>query len=154
MDAIAIFEQVRRQMAGLMKSLSQEQMLFIPDGFDNNIAWNFGHIVYTQESIIYRLADAPTVTNDTHRALFSMGTSPADWQETPDLTEVRELLKQTGMKLRSDYEAGLFTNFREYKTSTGFSVANVEQAIAFVNFHEGLHLGTILSIRNFLNSKA
>jgi hypothetical protein len=150
MDAIIIFEQIRRQLAGLMKSLSEEQMLFIPDGFDNNIAWNFGHIVYVQESLIYRLAGAPTLTNETHRALFDMGTSPADWQATPDVGAIRELLKQSGMKLRSDYEAGAFADFKAYQTSTGFSIATVEESIAFVNFHEGLHLGAILSIRNLL----
>ena len=49
MDSINIFGQIRRTLAGLMKSLSEEQLLFIPDGFDNNIAWNMAHIVYVQE---------------------------------------------------------------------------------------------------------
>lgn len=150
MHDIVIFEQIRRTLAGLMKSMSEEQMLIIPDGFDNNIAWNFAHVVYVQESLIYRLAGAPTLTNDTHRAMFNMGTSPADWNSPPDLGEIRQLLKESGKKLRADYDSGLFANFKPYTTSTGFHLASVDEAITFVNFHEGLHLGFILSIRNFL----
>ncbi|MEM7331849.1 MAG: DinB family protein [Chloroflexota bacterium] len=150
MDSIVIFGQIRRNLAGLMKSFTEEQMLFIPDGFDNNIAWNFGHIVYVQESLTYRHTGSPTLTTEAHKATFDKGTSPADWTSAPDLAEVRELLKATGKKLGSDYESGMFTNFQPYTTSTGFSVSNIEQALTFVNFHEGLHLGTILAIRNLL----
>ncbi len=151
MDSINIFGQIRRTLAGLMKSLSEEQLLFIPDGFDNNIAWNMAHVVYVQESLTYRKSGVETITNDTHAAMFNMNTSPSDWTTQPDLAEIRELLKITGKKLASDYEAGVFKNFQPYTTSTGFSLATIEESIAFVNFHEGLHLGTILSIRNFLN---
>lgn len=150
MDGITIFEQVRRAIVGTMRLFSEAQMFVIPDGFDNNIAWNLGHIAYLQESITYRLAGATTLTNETHRALFDMGTSPADWQTRPDIGEIKTLLKETGMKLRSDYEDNVFANFEPHTTKTGFHVATIDEAISFVNFHEGLHLGTILSIRNFL----
>lgn len=150
MDEIAIFEQVRRAIVATMRLFTEEQMFMIPDGFDNNVAWNLGHIAYLQESITYRLAEAPTVTNETHRAMFDMGTSPADWQTQPDIGDIKALLKETGMKLRPDYESGAFANFRPYTTKTGFHIATIDEAISFVNFHEGLHLGMILSIRNFL----
>lgn len=152
MDAINIFEQIRRTLAGLMKLYSEEQMMIIPDGFDNNIAWNFAHIAVVQEGLTYRLSGAPTVTTEKHRAMFNINTSPADWNETPDIGEIRELLKTTGKKLRADYEAGVFADFRPYTTSTGFHLATIEEAIAFVNFHEGLHLGFILSLGNFVRS--
>ena len=150
MDALVIFGQIRRTLAGFMKTIPEEQMFIIPAGFDNNLAWNFAHIVYVQESLTYRLAGVPTLTNNAHKVMFDMGTSPADWHSQPDLTDIRELLKATGKKLGADYEAGVFKNFQPYTTSTGFSVSTIEESIAFVNFHEGLHLGAMLSIRNLL----
>jgi hypothetical protein len=49
-----------------------------------------------------------------------------------------------------DYENGLFQNYNEYTTSANVTLRNVDDGIAFNVFHEGLHLGAILSIQKML----
>lgn len=150
MDGISIFEQARTLINKLAASFSEEQLFTIPNGFDNNIAWNLGHIAVVQQSLIYRLSGLPSMTNKTHYQLFKTGTSPADWSEPPDMSEIKSILKETMSTLRTDYQNKAFTNFQPYTTSTRFVLNTIEESIAFNNFHEGLHLGAILAINNFL----
>ena len=51
-----IFKYIRRNrelFLDLVNSLSVDQLNKIPEGFNNNIAWNFGHIVITTQALCY-----------------------------------------------------------------------------------------------------
>ena len=130
--------------------LSPQQMLAIPSGFDNNIAWNLGHIVVVQQLLHYRLCGLEMAVSDQQIAMFKTGTSPVEWQTEPDLTPIMACLHDLPQKLLADYQAGRFGKFKPFTTSTGIHLETLEDAIAFNNFHEGLHLGFILSLRNLL----
>ncbi|UCC50224.1 MAG: hypothetical protein JSV68_14035 [Anaerolineaceae bacterium] len=107
----------------------------------------------TQQALHYRLSGLPMATTKEDVAMFKTGSSPADWSHEPDTGRLLILLSDLPQKLCDDYEAGLFGGFRPYKTFTGIVLETFEDALAFNNFHEGLHLGTILALRNFVRSK-
>ena len=68
-------------------------------------------------------------------------------------TEVDLLRKQLFSlldKTRADYNKGLFSRYKEYTVSTGTTLSNVDEAIEFNNFHEGLHLGYVMAIKRAL----
>ena len=44
-----------------------------------------------------------------------------------------------------DYDA-----YNAYETSVGIVLGNIEDALKFNNFHEGIHLGTILAQRKMV----
>ena len=150
MDALNVFLQDRQLIQQALAGLSTEAFLAMPRGFDNNIAWNLGHIIVTQQALHYRLSGLPTLTTKEEVAMFKTGTSPADWTSKPDISRLLALLGETGPKLQADYAAALFADFQPYTTSTGIELQTIEDALAFNNFHEGLHLGTILALRNFV----
>ena len=147
---IDMFRQTRQLLALGVQGLTAEQMLAIPAGFDNNIAWNLGHILTVQQSLIYRLSGLPTYTTAEQNRLYRPGTSPADWPAPPDLEELIALIPLQVTQLAQDYAEGKFTTYQEYTTSLGVRLQRVEDAIGFNTFHEGLHLGTILALRNFV----
>jgi hypothetical protein len=60
------------------------------------------------------------------------------------------LFKGLPNTLEEDYEAGIFTEYSAYKTSTGFEIDSMEKAIIFNNFHESLHLGVIMSLKKLV----
>jgi hypothetical protein len=60
------------------------------------------------------------------------------------------LLFSTIEKTKEDYENGIFKNYQEYPTSTGFILTSVEGAMNFNNFHEGLHIGILMSLRKLV----
>ena len=78
---------------------------------------------------------------------FRKGTSPADWTATPDRQSVLHALTDLPARLAADYEAGVFTAFQPYETSTGITLHTLADALAFNNIHEGMHVGTILALR-------
>lgn len=150
MYSIHVLIQDRKLIYGAVSSLTTAQLLKIPPGFDNNIAWNLGHILVVQQLLHYRLSGLAMQVTAEQVAMFRTGTSPADWTVEPDVTQLFPLLDASARQLATDYEDGQFSNFQAYTTSTGISLQTIEDAIAFNNFHEGLHLGFILALKNLV----
>ena len=151
MHSINLLVQDRRLIREAVAGLPDEAWFVIPRGFDNNIAWNVGHILVTQQALHYRLSGLPTATTKADSAMFKSGTSPAGWSQEPEPDRLLALLDETAVRLEQDFEAGVFTRFLPYTTGTGIQLQCLEDALAFNNFHEGLHLGSILALRNFLD---
>lgn len=150
MQAIEMLLQIRSLIARAVDGLSEDTFFTIPPGFDNNIAWNLGHIIVTQQSLLYRLSGLPMYVSREQVALFRTGTSPADWSQPPDLGELLDQLVRFPQNLVEDVQAGKFQTYQPYTTSTGVTLNSFEDAVAFNCFHEGLHSGAILSLKNFL----
>lgn len=150
MQAINVFIQDRNLVRQVMGKLSPVQLLHIPPGFDNNIAWNIGHILVVQQLLHYKLSGLTMAVTDEQVAMYRTGTSPTDWTIEPDITQLIPLLKETSQTLATDYQAEKFSNYQAYTTSTGISLPTIEDAISFNNFHEGVHVGFILALRNLV----
>jgi hypothetical protein len=150
MHSINIFIQNRRLIETAVGDLSPEAYMTIPEGFDNNIAWNLGHIVVVQQSLLYRLSGLGMAVTPEDVAMFTRGTSPADWQHEPDIPYLLRLLRELPLQLQEDYAAGKFSHYQGLTTSMGVVLATIDDAIAYNNFHEGLHLGFIWALRNLV----
>lgn len=146
---ITMFVQGRKLLARAVANLTAEQWLHIPDGFDNNIAWNIGHIIAVQQSITYRLSGIPQYTTKEFFKLYGPGSSPSAWSEQPDITELEAMIMTHVDLLVADYAAEKFQQYIPFTTSTNVTLSSLAEGLAFNQFHEGLHLGTILALRNF-----
>jgi hypothetical protein len=140
----------RNNLVKLMTTVSEEQIFVIPSGFKNNIIWNAGHALYAQQKLIYGLAGFPIRIPESFSSLFSKGTAPSEWKEKPDVKEIKALLIDTAAYLKEDYEKGIFKSYKEYPTSYGFVLKNIEDGIIFNNVHESLHLGTCMALRKLV----
>jgi len=153
MEFLPIFERNRYYIDKVIGSVSNEQMLIMPAGFDNNIAWNLGHIIVAQQNLIYRQSGLETLTNQAHVQQFAPGTSPANWESPPDLSTLRALLTESTAKMATDVAAKRFRSYTHYTTSTGFELRNFADAFTFNLYHEGLHLGAIMALRNLVKGQ-
>ncbi|MEN8703018.1 MAG: DinB family protein [Polaribacter sp.] len=133
-----------------IEDLSLEELHKIPDGFKNNIAWNVAHIVVTQQLLHYGLSGLNLLCPDDLVETHRKGTVPTKTFTEEEFNEVKELLMGLPDTLEEDFEAGIFDNYKEYPTSTGFVLSSIHNAIPFNNFHEGIHYGIIRSIKKFL----
>lgn len=133
-----------------LEGLSMDQIHKIPEGFKNNIAWNVSHLVVTQQLLHYKLSGLNCLCTDELIEAHRKGTAPTKTFTEEEFEEVVELLLGLPDTLQEDYEAGIFENYTEYPTSTGFTLTSIENAIPFNNFHEGIHYGIIRSIKKFL----
>lgn len=133
-----------------LEGLTLEQIHTTPKGFKNSIAWNVAHLVVTQQVLHYKLAGLDCLCPDELIEEYKKGTSPVNSFSEEEFEEVKDLLIGLPDTLQEDFEAGIFKTYTEYPTSTGFVLTSIETAIAFNNFHEGIHYGIIRSIKKHL----
>ena len=145
-----ILTKTRAIVLHYIKGLSLDQLHVIPEGFTNNIAWNIAHIVVTQQLLHYGLSEKDCLVSDELIAAFKKGTKPTRQFTQEEFDEVLDLFKGLPNTLEEDYEAGIFTEYSAYKTSTGFVIDSMEKAIIFNNFHESLHLVAIMSLKKLV----
>ncbi|CAN1497179.1 DinB-like domain containing protein [Flavobacteriaceae bacterium] len=149
-DTFEINRTSRKMLSSYFENYSLEQLNKIPEGFSNNLIWNLGHIVVTQQLLVYKLSGLPMVVSDEMVEKYRKGTKPEHDVTQAEVDEIKALLFKTVDQAESDYTNGLFVNYQEYPTSTGFTLKSAKGAIEFNNFHEGLHIGIMMSIRKFV----
>ncbi len=149
-DSINLLKAERKLLIRVLEDLSEEQMLKVPNGLKNNIAWNLGHIVVTQQVLHYTLSRLELSIPKELVSMYRTGTNPETWKEKPNIEELKSLLVSLPDKLKEDFNNGLFTQFRSYKTSVGVELNSLGDAFAFNHFHEGTHTGIILSLKKLV----
>ena len=87
-SALPIFRHTRKSIYNAVKDLSPEQHLAIPDGFDNNVAWNLGHLIAVQQRLCYLHCGLESAMPEETMAMYLPSTSPADWEASPDTAGV------------------------------------------------------------------
>jgi hypothetical protein len=81
---------------------------------------------------------------------YKKGTKPEQNVTQAEVDEIKSLLFKTIDKTKEDYNNGVFKNYQEYPTSTGFILTSAVGAMTFNSFHEGIHIGIMMSIRKFV----
>ncbi len=142
--------QTRKILYKILKNIPREQLLEIPNGFRNNIWWNIAHIVVIQQLLVYKLSGLPMKVSRELVDKYKKGTVPDGRATDDEIDEVLGLLFSTIEWTIEDFENGLFKEFNEYPTSAGVTLKNIDDAITFNLFHEGIHLGAILSLKKRL----
>ncbi|MEI6865415.1 DinB family protein [Flavicella sp.] len=137
-------------MLTLIEELSIEQLNKIPVGAKNNIAWNIGHLVVTQQLICYKLSGLPCLVSEEMIDLYRKGTSPNIDVTKEEFDKIKELFISLALKFEEDYKKRGFENFAEYTTSVNVTLVDIKSAATFNLFHEGIHLGVILGLRKLV----
>ena len=150
--SLRIFENNRNVYLRFLESFSLEQLNKIPQGFSNNIIWNIGHIIVTQQILVYKLSSLPSMVSKEIEETYINGSFPTGKTKQDEVDKLKELLTSLVKKAKEDFiNYALFENFQQYTTkSTGFTMNNALDALAFNNFHEGVHFGIMLQIRKFI----
>ena len=147
---LTIWKSGRESLSWMLRSCTPEQLNKTPAGFSNNIAWNLGHIIAVQQSLVYRRTGMEGLLPKRLYDLYMPGTRPGAPLHAADLEELKSLLFSTIGQTEADYASGAFGPFRALTTSRGFGLNSLEDAIAFNNFHEGLHIGSVMSLLKFV----
>ena len=54
----------RNILLKFLESYSLEQLNKIPEGYNNNIIWNIGHIIASQQGLVYKLSGLPALVSE------------------------------------------------------------------------------------------
>ncbi len=140
----------RKLLESIMDNYTLEQLNKVPEGFNNNIIWNVAHTIVTQQLLVYKLSGLPSVLSDEMIETYRKGTKTERDVTQAEVDEIKGLLFSTIEKNKEDYNNKLFKNYNEYTVSIKSTLTNVEEAIDFNTFHEGIHLGYILALKRSL----
>lgn len=140
----------RKMILQYLENYSVEQLNTVPAGFSNNLIWNIAHIVVTQQLLVYKLSGLPMLISDDLVEKYRKGTKVEGLVSEIEIEQIKLLLNSTIDQTEIDFSNGLFKNYSEYPTSSGYVIKGVEDAIKFNNFHEGIHLGVLMSIKKGL----
>jgi hypothetical protein len=145
-----IWETSRNLYKNFLDNYSLEQLNTIPEGMSNNLVWNIGHVIVSQQKLVYALSGLPTNIPDSMFEKYQNGSRPDGKATQAEVDEIQKLLLEMVEKTKSDFEAGIFKEFHPYQTKTGFYLGTFTEAIAFNNYHEGIHLGIMMSIKKYI----
>jgi len=137
----------RKLLEGFIDNHSLKQLNKVPKGFKNNIIWNIAHTIVTQQILIYNLSGLPSVLPQEMIDSYRKGTKTERDLTQNEVDEIKRFLFSTIEKMQEDYQNKVFKNYKSYTVSTKSTLSNVEEAIDFNNFHEGIHLGYILALK-------
>ena len=141
---------IRQVLLNILDNYSLEQLNKIPEGFNNNIVWNAAHCVAVQQALIYKLSGLPTAVSKEFLMKYAKGAKPEGDVSQQELDEIKALLSTTLHQTQNDYNQNVFVNYNEYTTSLGNTLRDINGALEFNNYHEGIHTGVIMSIRKFV----
>ncbi len=144
----AIFN--RKLMRSFLEELTHEQLTKIPSNFNNSIFWNIAHVLVTQQLLSYKLSGLPININKGLVKKYAKGSSASTDVSMEEIAYVKEHLISTVLKTKEDYNMGIFKLYEPYLTSVDISLNNIDDALKFNAFHDGIHLGVVLSIKKLV----
>lgn len=147
---LALLRQARINILGLTKDLSLVQLNKIPEGFNNNIAWNVAHLVVVQQLLTYGLAGLPSNVSKEMIEKYKKGSKPEGAIDQEEWDKIKALSTDLVDRFEEDLKKEIFQKYKPYSTSFRITLNTLEDAVQFNNLHEGLHFGYILALRKML----
>ncbi|NQV75655.1 MAG: DinB family protein [Bacteroidetes bacterium] len=134
----------------LISDLSTEQLNIIPKAFNNNIIWNLGHLIAVQESLFYLRAGLPINLDQDFFNSFKNGSKPDHEFNTEEINLIKILLISSLEHFDRYLNMKIFNNYQGWKTRFNVEISTIEDALNFIPFHEGLHIGYIMGYKKII----
>ncbi len=150
MNAIQVLKTTRKNILSLASKYSDEQLNFIPEGFSNNLIWNMGHVLVTQQLLCYRLAGEECYSANSIIDAYRKGSRPESTADSSEINMVKQMLSEMVQNTEKDIAAGKFAQYKTYPTSYGITLESFDDAMLFNNVHEGMHLGFMLALQKHI----
>lgn len=140
----------RRNFIELLDGLSLNQLNHIPEGFNNNIIWNFGHIVVSQQMLCYMRGGVAAKIDEKFIPRYARGSKPEVFVEQEEI----EVLKACAFALTDDLEreleTSLFDGYKSFTTHFGVELNHINEAVIYSCNHDNQHLGYAQAIRRLV----
>jgi hypothetical protein len=149
-EKIETIKTTRLFLLSVIEGLSEEQFNRIPEGFNNNIIWNLGHMIAAQQGICYLRSGLELQVPENIFHEFKPGSKPEKKYSQQEINDIRSLMISSLDQLITDLEKDIFKNYTNITTRYNVELKNIADAIDFMPFHEGLHSGYIMSLRKLV----
>ncbi|PCI98366.1 MAG: hypothetical protein COB15_06020 [Flavobacteriales bacterium] len=140
----------RNNIINAIEGLSLEDLNTVPKGFNNNVIWNVGHVVATQQLLCYKFSGLKMSLDSDFITKYMKGSAADNDISQEEVDYILKQLKVLPAKLENDYTNGVFENYNTYTTSYNITLSAISEAIQFNNVHEGLHFGYIMALKKLI----
>ncbi len=141
MNTFTLLKTSRQNALDLIQNLSDIQLNLIPEGFSNNMIWNLGHLVVTQQLLCYKLSNLDCHVTDEMIGKYRKGTKPEQDASPEEIALIKKLALELVDTTEKEYKDKIFKEYNPYMTSYNVELTSIEDALNFNNIHEGLHYG-------------
>lgn len=145
-----IMQKTRINFVQLLDGLTIKQLNTIPEGFNNNLIWNFGHLLATQQVIFYGLAGLTPNIDENFIKSYRRYTKPEGLVSVDEFETIKQKFEQAQKTFFEDYRNGAFNSFKPYTTSFGVRLDTLEDAVKFSSVHDGLHYGYAMALKHLV----
>jgi hypothetical protein len=150
MKDISLLHVIRTITVQEIQGLSVEQFNTIPAEFNNNIIWNAGHLVASEQRMLYLRSGKTPLVSAEFFTRYQKGSRPEGYINEAEINAIKNLLRESIERFEQDYKNNLFVGYDAWTTSYGNPISNLDDAITFLPFHEGLHLGCIKTLKKII----
>lgn len=140
-------KKLRLFVLNTIKDLTVDELNKIPKGYSNNIIWNIAHLVAAQEGVCYMRSGQSTNISVEFFNTYKPGSKPERNLTEKEIEEIKQLLLTSVDQLENDLNQVKFVNYQGWTTRYGVQMNNIEDALNFLPFHEGMHLGYIMALK-------
>ncbi|QFT88114.1 DinB superfamily protein [Bacillus sp. THAF10] len=144
-------EFVRKRTLAALDATEESMADQLLDGVNNTLRWNYGHIFVSHDTLLYPLIGKQHHASEDLVKHFSMGTSPKDWiGNGPSLKELRQYLEEQPERMKQDFAGKLEEPLQKPFKLGEYELVSVGEVLSFAIWHEGLHQGTVNTIKRAL----
>lgn len=143
----------RKAFIRLIDQLSLEELNTIPKGFNNNIIWNFGHIVVSTPLLCYvRTGVWPDSSPIQYVETYRKGTKPTYFVPQQEIDALKALAISSILQIEDDYKRDVFKQIAPFDTATfGVLIDNIEELLVTTTGHDNTHFGYAIAQRRALD---
>ena len=140
---------IRNNTINAVKELSESQADSVPEGFNNNIRWNLGHVYVVQERFAFGFIKEPMLMPEGFTELFGRDSKPSEWKvQPPTLPELIKLLEDQTSRIEEKLNNRLDEVVEKpYAMPSGLTLNTPGEFLAFSMYHEGMHVQTIKMLK-------
>ncbi|MEP6467080.1 MAG: DinB family protein [Parafilimonas sp.] len=149
-----VFKYIRKNrelFLQLVNSLSIEQLNKIPDGFRNNIVWNFGHIIISTQNLCYVRSGIKPDIEVPYKSKYGKDSKPESFITQQEIDALKQQLAATINTIEEDVNNDVFKNIKPYSTATyAYEMHIIEEILTCTLAHDSLHFGYALAQRKLV----
>lgn len=147
---IETIKNTRQHLLQFISDVSVDGLNEVPPGFNNNIIWNLGHLIASQQGVCYLRAGVKTRIDETLYLRYKPGTKPEGYSNGGEVEKIKNMLFASLDQFAEDYQNNVFANYNTWTTRYGVELAGINDAIEFLLFHEGLHAGYVMALKRLV----
>lgn len=143
--------QTRKILLQLTEGLTVAQLNTIPEGFNNNIIWNLGHLAVSTPVLCYIRSNVQPQREIPFIEKYIKGSKPEGPISEAEIEELKQQLFSSIEQIEQDYQAKAFENFEPFATSTyKYTVQNIDEMLLCCLAHDNIHTGQVSALRKLV----